>query len=135
MAHLPTPQANTACNYCIRILADVACLLSPASVEDASMVVFDVAYQIRLTANVSSSKCHMCVLLSGSMPRLLQALDSSEVLGFAISRARHDPNAATIVLVGCEAEALDLQTHYTGSLRIQHGEKDAEVQDDENIEH
>ncbi|KAG8409265.1 hypothetical protein J3459_017160 [Metarhizium acridum] len=110
-----------------QILADTACLLSSASVQDALTVVSDVLYQIQLTANVlSSSKCHMRMLLSDSIPWLLEAFDSSEALGFGISRARHDPNSATVVLVGFNTEASDYQTRYPGSLRIQ---KDAGIQD------
>jgi len=65
----------------------------------------------------------MCTLLGTSIPRLLEPFDSREMLALTITRARQDPHAAVLALVGCEKEALGSQVHYTGSLRIQDGEK------------
>lgn len=117
------PQTHTTCDDCIRILQDAASLLSSKSLEASSATLFHTKHQSRLTANVSSSKCHMCTLQYAQIPRLLESFNSKEVLALAIFRARHEPHAVTIGLVGFEGEALDRQTHYLGSLRIQHGEK------------
>ncbi|KAK1780093.1 heterokaryon incompatibility protein-domain-containing protein [Copromyces sp. CBS 386.78] len=119
MAHL---QIHTTCDDCIEILKHAASLLASESAEEPSMIVFHTSYQIRLAAKVSSSKCHMCALLSVSIPRLLEPLDSKEMLVLIISRAPHDKDPAAVTLCGCEIEALDRQTHYPGSLRIQDAE-------------
>ncbi|RMJ18090.1 hypothetical protein CDV36_002225 [Fusarium kuroshium] len=62
----------------------------------------------------------MCTLLHAQIPRLLEPSSSGEILALEISRAQHDPHAASVGLIGFEREAVDRQTHYQGSLRIQH---------------
>jgi hypothetical protein len=121
-------QIHTTCDDCIKIFKDAASLLSSKSEEEkSSVILFHPSYQSRLKANMSSSTCHMCTLLGASIPRLLESFDSKEVLGLAISRARHDPAAANVILVGCETDALNIQTHYTGSLQIQDSEKKTKI--------
>lgn len=121
----PQPQAHThtTCADCVKIFTDAASLLASKSAEEPVIALFDVPYQTRLACNVSSSKCHMCTLLSASIPKLLEAFYPNEIRGLAISRARHDPDAATVGLFGFEREAPDPQTFYPGSLRIQDGKK------------
>jgi hypothetical protein len=120
---LAQPQIHTTCDDCISILQDAASLISSKSLEASSVTLFLTKHQSRLAANVSSSKCYMCTLLYAQIPRLLEPFNSGEALALAISRARHEPHAATVGLLGFEREAVDRQTHYQGSLRIQHGEK------------
>ena len=91
------------------------------------MILFHNSYQIRLAANLSSSKCHMCTLLGESIPRLLEPPDPKELMGLAISKARHDPDAATVTLCGYERERKSRRTAYAGSLRIQDSEREAKV--------
>ncbi|EXA29679.1 hypothetical protein FOVG_18847 [Fusarium oxysporum f. sp. pisi HDV247] len=114
------PQTHTTCDDCINILQDAASLLQSESVEASSASLFHIEHQLRLATNVSSSKCHMCTLLYAQIPRLLESFSSGEVLALAISRARHEPHGATVGLIGFERDAMDSQTHYPGSLRIQH---------------
>jgi hypothetical protein len=65
----------------------------------------------------------MCTLLGRSIPRLLESPDpNKELMGLAISKARHDPDAATVTLSGREREGNKHQTAYVGSLRIQDSE-------------
>lgn len=119
----PQAHIHTTCDDCVNIFIDAASLLASESAEEPAIALFDAPYQTRLACNVSSSKCHMCTLLCASIPKLLEAFDPKEIRGLAISKARHDPDAATVGLFGFEREALDRQTFYPGSLRIQDGKK------------
>jgi hypothetical protein len=69
----------------------------------------------------------MCTLLGGSILRLLEPPDPKELMGLAISKARHDPDAATVTLCGYERERNSRRTAYVGSLRIQDSENEAKV--------
>ncbi|OAA32751.1 Heterokaryon incompatibility [Moelleriella libera RCEF 2490] len=113
-------QINTTCDHCINIFQDAASLLRSESLEASSTSLFYKKHQSRLAANVSSSKCHMCTLLHAQIPRLLESFSPGEVLALTISRARHEFHVATVGLIGFEKDAVERQTHYTGSLRIQH---------------
>lgn len=118
---------HTTCDDCVEILKHAAALLmsEPKSSRESSLLPFDSSYQLRLEDRVSSPRCHMCALLSACIPRLLEPLDPKEMLVLAISSTRHDPNAATVSLVGCDVETLNRQQHFSGSLRIQEGEREA----------
>ncbi|KAK0722621.1 heterokaryon incompatibility protein-domain-containing protein [Lasiosphaeria miniovina] len=118
------PEMHTTCDDCVKILKHAAAFLTsePKPSREPPLLLFDSSYQSRLVARVSSSECHMCVLLSDCIPRLLESLDPKEMLILSISGARHDQNAAIVSLVGCDVEALDLQQHFNGSLRIQEAE-------------
>ncbi|KAI3323719.1 hypothetical protein HD806DRAFT_495435 [Xylariaceae sp. AK1471] len=74
---------------------------------------------MRIAENVNLWRCQMCILLDASIPQLLEPSDPKVILALEISRARHGPDAAVLRLVGCERERPSLQTHYSGSLRIQ----------------
>ena len=116
------PQTNTTCDDCISILQDAASLLSSESLKESSPALFDAERQARLVSNVSSSKCHMCALLSAEIPRLLQSFSSGESLYLQVFRAEQDPHAATLGLMGFERGAEYPEVGYPGTLHIQHGE-------------
>jgi hypothetical protein len=127
LPNMAQPQTDTACHDCIKILQAAATLLSLKSKERPPMILFHNSYQMRLAANLSSSKCHMCTLLGRSIPRLLESPDPKELMGLAISKARHDPDAAIVTLSGYERERKSRKTTYVGSLRIQDSENEAKV--------
>ncbi|KAK4463032.1 heterokaryon incompatibility protein-domain-containing protein [Cladorrhinum samala] len=117
MAH---SQMHTTCDDCVEIFERAAALLAakPTNPEDDSLILFDSAYQLRLASRASSSECHMCILLSAWIPRLLEPLDPQEILALAVYGARHDPSATTVSLVGTFL-LQNLRCCYPGSLRIQ----------------
>jgi hypothetical protein len=123
LPNMAPPQTDTACHDCVKILQAAATLLSLKSKERPPMILFHNSYQMRLAANLSSSKCHMCTLLGESIPRLLEPPDPKELMGLAISKARHDPDAATVTLCGyessvCNCPALPLPRPWQGRASI-----------------
>lgn len=118
------PQLYTTCADCVKVLQDAASLLSSDTKKprDSVLNLFHESHRTRLIACLSASKCRMCLLLSASIPRLLQPLDDEELLTLEVSRAQHDLDAAVVGLVGFGGGASGMQTHYSGGLRIQDGE-------------
>jgi hypothetical protein len=120
-------QTYATCGYCIKLFEDAASILSQSSEEESTVIHFDASSQTRLAANVSLLRCHMCILLDASIPRLLKPLNSKELLVLSTSRARYDPEAVTVSLVGLERKKLGHHLHYDGVLRIQDGEKEGQT--------
>lgn len=123
---MASPQSYTTCADCVKVLQDAASMLSSDTKKptDSLVNLFHNSHRTRLIANVSASKCRMCLLLSAFIPRLLQPLDDEELLALVVSRARHDLDAAAVGVVGFRRDALGTQRHYSGGLRIQDGEHD-----------
>lgn len=113
-------QMHTVCSDCIAIFREAATVLSSESAEEEYLP-FGASHRTRLTANVSQSKCHMCLLLNDSIPRLLEPPDPEELLLLNACQDRHDTKAVNISLVGSNDNNLDEMTLYTGSVRIQDG--------------
>ncbi|KAI0019340.1 hypothetical protein F4780DRAFT_450201 [Xylariomycetidae sp. FL0641] len=73
-------QSTTTCNDCIGLLKTAASMISSlCRADDEPEVWFDAQYQARLKTSLSSSQCHMCVLLSTARPRLLEPFGRNEL--------------------------------------------------------
>ncbi|KXX78452.1 Heterokaryon incompatibility protein 6, OR allele [Madurella mycetomatis] len=94
-------QFYATCADCVKVLQDAASLLSSDTKKprDSLVNLFHNSHRTRLIANVSVSKCRMCLLLSAFIPRLLQPLDNEELLALVVSRARHDLDAAAVGVI------------------------------------
>lgn len=123
-------QLHTTCDDCISLVQYAATILSSSRKADVlgtgppprlGGAVFDQRYQSRLLTNVASLKCHMCALLRAHISQFSEPFESGEELQIVVSRARYDPLAVSIGLVGFE-QATGHQIHYAGSLRVQEGE-------------
>ena len=122
-------QLHTTCDDCISLVQDAATILSSSRKADLlgtgqpprpGGALYDKQYQSRLLTNVASSKCHMCALLHAHTPRFCEPVRPDEELLIVVSRARYNPLAVSIGLIGFE-QATGQQMHYAGSLRVQEG--------------
>ncbi len=116
------PENYMTCSDCIAIFKDAAAVLSSESAIEARSP-FNTSYRTRLAANVSSSKCYMCILLHASIPRLLDDFGPEQSVALRIIRASRDQGAVTVSLLGSDREDSLAEINYTGSVRIQDGEK------------
>lgn len=119
MAH---PQIHTVCSDCMAIFKNAASVLSSKTAEEPFSL-FNSMYRARLAANVSLSKCHMCMLLHASIPQLLEYFNPEYTLRIRISRDRHDRDAVAVMLVAYNRKEFTRQLGFPGSIRIQDGEK------------
>lgn len=113
-------KMNKTCDACVNLFENAAFLLSSGSDKQLATD-YTTDYQSQLMANVSLSKCHMCSLIAGNIPRSIESLGfAKELLEFTIDKITDDTDAITLGLTG---HTTNWALPYVGSLLIQDGQQ------------